>query len=143
MSKLTPAIIKDQQFLPEHFNAVADFDAWLQGVIDTQEALLQVRIGPDRYASIVAAVSAQVQAAALSMVCADLVERRILRVSGNVNEDTATVINSLMKVRKDYLEAADSAIGRLMAAGASTDTSGYAGATIVTGGASLLSEWPQ
>lgn len=142
MSKITPAMVKDKQFLPEHFNAVADFDAWLQGVIDTQEALLKIRIG-SLYDSADTSIAPQVQTAALSMVCADLTERRILRVSGSVNEDTAPVITTLMKVLGEYKSGATDAIGRLLTAGSSADTPGYSGSVVVTGSESLLDGWPQ
>lgn len=141
MSKLTPAIVKDKQFLPDHFNTVTDFDVWLQGVINTQEALLKIRIG-SLYDSADAAIAPQVLDAALAMVCAELTERRILRVSGSVNVDTAPIINSLMKTLDGYRTAAATAIGRLLAAGSATDTTGYAGGVVVTGGDNLLTRWP-
>lgn len=140
MSKITPAQVKEKQFLPEHFNTVEDFDTWLQGIIDTQEALLKVRIG-SLYDSTNPGITPQVQAAALAMVCADLTERRILRVSGNVTEDTAPVISSLMKILNEYKATATDSIGRLMASGAAADTIGYAGGVVVSGGASQLTRF--
>lgn len=141
MSKITPAIVKDQQFLPEHFNPVADFDTWLQSVIDSQEALLVVRIG-SLYDSAETAISTQVKSAALAMICDDLTQRRILRLSGNISEDTSAQISALMKIRDSYRQSAASAIDRLNNSGASADTSGYAGSTLVSDNTSLLSGWP-
>jgi hypothetical protein len=141
MSTITPAQVKEKQFLPDHFNPVEDFDAWLQGVINTQEALLKIRIG-SLYDSSDTSIIPQVQAASLAMTCEDLVERRILRLSGNVSEDTTAQINALMKVRESYRQSASSAIERLNSAGSSSDTNGYTGEAIVSGGTSLLSGWP-
>lgn len=133
MSKITPAIVKDKQFLPDHFNPVADFDVWLQGIIDTQEALLAVRIGSALYNSADNNITSQVKDAALAMVCADLTERRILRASGNVNQDTSSVIKALMEVRKSYLDTASSTIAALVNSGGQPESTGYAGGVVVTG----------
>lgn len=132
MSKITPAQVKEQQFLPEHFNPVVDFDIWLQGVINTQEGLLKIRIG-SLYDSADTAIAPQVQAAALAMVCDDLTQRRILRVSGNVNQDTSSVIRALLEMRKSYQDAAASALSSLVNGAGQPDSTGYSGAVVVTG----------
>lgn len=141
MSKITPAIVKDMQFLPEHFNPVEDFDVWLQGVIDTQEALLKIRIG-SLYDSADQTIDGQVKQAALNMICDDLTERRILRVSGNVTEDTASIIRTLMEMRKAFKDSAASSISRLISSGSASDSGNYAGGVVVTGGDSLLTRFP-
>ncbi len=143
MSKITPANIKDKQFLPEHFNSVTDFDAWLQGIIDTQEALLTVRIGSALYGSTDTNITSQVKDAATAMVCADLTERRILRASGSVNQETSSVIKALMDVRKSYLDTASSTIATLVNSGGQPESTGYAGGVVVTGSTtSLMTRFP-
>lgn len=132
MSKITPAILKEKQFLPEHFNPVVDFDVFLQSVIDTQEALLKVRIGATSYFSSDASLEEQVKHAALNMACDDLTQRRILRISGNVNEDSGPMIKTLMAVRTEFKDEAAAAISRIINVGTSTDSDGFASGVAVT-----------
>jgi hypothetical protein len=104
--------MKDLQFSAEQFGSVFDFDAFLQGIIDEQEALLSDRIG----ASVLVAPALQVhiKRAEKCLCAAELFQLRINRLSGNVDAETAVLIGQLKKAKTDYLEEAERIIPKLI-----------------------------
>ena len=134
MSKISPQDMKDLQFVAEQFNPVPDFDVFLQGVIDFQEKLLIGKIGGTLFNSSTAVIADQVKQASVNMAAADLTQRRLVRASGNINEDTARIIDALTKIKKGFDESAVMATSRILGAGASSDSSGYSGGVVVSGG---------
>lgn len=134
MSKASPQDIKNQQFVAEQFNGVTDFDAFLQGAIDTQEGLLLGKIGAALFNSSTAEIANQVKQASINMTASDLTQRRLVRASANINQDTASIISALNKIKTGFEEAAAAAISRITCAGASADSSGYSGGVVVSGG---------
>ena len=141
MSKVTPQDMKDLQFVVEQFNAPVDFDAFLQGVIDFQENLLLGKVGAALFNSATAAISDQVKQAAINLAASDLTQRRLVRASGNINEDTARIIDAITKIKKGFDEAASQASSRILGAGASADSSGYSGGVVVSGGVCSEEGW--
>lgn len=133
-SKITPQNMKDQQFVAEQFGAVTNFDTFLQGVIDTQEGLLLGKIGATLFDSSTAAVVAQVKQASVNMTGSDLTQRRLVRASANINQETAGIIDALNKIKKGFDEAAAAAISRIIGAGASADSGGFSGGVVVSAG---------
>lgn len=140
-SKITPQNLKDQQFVAEQFGDVADFDAFLQGVIDFQEKLLSGKVGTVLFNSATAAISDQVKQAAINLAASDLTQRRLVRASGNINEDTARIIDAITKIKKGFDEAAAQAVSRILGAGASSDSNGYSGGVVVSGGGCHEEGW--
>lgn len=132
MSKLAPQALKDIQFSTEQFGTPADFDAFLQAIIDTQETLLLGRIGSTTFDSEDAVVSTQVKQAALCLSAAELFKRRINRLSGNIDEGTAILIKTLQTSLKSYQDEAGDIICRLVDAPGATDSGVYAGGVIET-----------
>lgn len=143
-SKITPQDMKDQQFVPEQFNAVVSFDVFLQGVIDFQENLLVGKIGTALFNSSASEIINQVKQAATNLTASDLTQRRLVRASANINEDTARIIDALSKIKKGYDDTAAQSISRILGAGASTDSGGYSGSVVVSSGndATLERLWP-
>jgi len=113
MSKVLPQEIKDLQFFAEQFGSPADFEAFLQGIIDTQEGQLSGLIGVSTFDSVTASIVARVKQAAISLVAVELFRRRINRLSGNADADTAAIIAVLQKAKKEYQADADAVIGLL------------------------------
>ncbi len=136
-SKITPQNMKDQQFVAEQFGAVTNFDTFLQEVIDTQESLLSGKIGTALFNSSTAEIVSQVKQAAINMTAADLTQRRLVRASANINQDTAAIISALNKIKSGFEEAAAAAISRIIGAGASADSGGFSGGVVVSGGCYL------
>lgn len=143
-SKITPQKMKDLQFVAEQFNAVLNFDDFLQGVIDNQEAILSSRIGASLFNSSTQAIIDQVKRASLCLCAAELQQLRINRLSGNADADTAMMIRTLQIAQSNYLKEADDKISRLISSGASADSGGYAGGVLITSGddSTLTRLWP-
>jgi len=127
MSKVTPQNMKDLQFVAEQFGDPADFDAFLQGVINDQESILAGRVGDAVFNSAVPVIASQVKAASVSMAAAELLQRRINRLSGNVDADTGALIRTLQATRKEYLADAEEKILRVVTSGSAPDSGGYSG----------------
>ena len=108
-----PQDIKDLQFVPEHFNAVLDFDAFLQGIIDEQEALLSDRVGVSVLSN--SSLAIHVKRVEKCLTAAELLQLRINRLSGNVDVESAALISQLKKARQDYQDEAERIIPRLVA----------------------------
>jgi len=133
MSKVTPQNIKDLQFVAEQFGDPADFDAFLQGVINDQESILTGRVGNAVFNSAVSIIASQVKAASVGMVAAELLQRRINRLSGNVDADTGSLIRTLQASRKEYLAGAEEKISRVVTSGSAPDSGGYSGGVWTSG----------
>jgi len=133
MSKVTPQNIKDLQFVAEQFGDPADFDAFLQGVINDQESILAGRVGDAVFNSAVSVIASQVKAASVSLVAAELLQRRINRLSGNVDADTGSLIRTLQASRKEYLAEAEEKIARVVTSGSAPDSGGYSGGVWTSG----------
>ncbi len=127
MSKVTPQNMKDLQFVDEQFGTPADFDVFLQGVIDSQESLLTGRVGTTVFNSTDPVIAGQVKAASISMVAAELLQRRINRLSGNIDADTGALIRTLHTARKEYLADAEEKIARVVTCGSAPDSGGFSG----------------
>jgi hypothetical protein len=140
-TKATPQDIKDRQFVAEHFAPVTSFDSWLQGVIDTQEALLSVNIGSTLYGSSDVGIAAQVKQASINMVCVDLLERRILRLSGNITEETTQLIETLIKMRKELKDTIASGIDYLLTVGSGPGSGAYSSGVVESGSEGMITEW--
>lgn len=113
-TKTTPQEIIDLGFVCEQFGvASASFTAWLQAVLDEQEALLSDRVTAATVAT--ASLLTHVKRAEKCMAGAELMQRRINRISGNVDADSAIIIAQLKKARQDYLDEAERIIPRLLA----------------------------
>lgn len=112
-SKVTPQDMKDLQFFSEQFGAQVDFDTFLQAIIDRQESLLSGMIGADTFNSETAVVAERVKLAATNLVAVELFRRRINRLAGNADEQTAVIIKVLQTSKNDYQTEADGVISRL------------------------------
>lgn len=133
MSKAVPQDMKDLQFVAEQFNSVTDFDAFLQGVIDGQEALLVGRVGSLIFDSSDIVIAAMVKQASISLSAAELLQRRIVRLSGNVDEGTAVIISTLQKTQNAHNQEAEKNIARLILKGNQADNSSdFAGGSSVS-----------
>ncbi len=143
-SKTTPQEMIELQFVEEQFNGVADFEAFLQGIINNQEGLLAGRIGSSTFDSTNPAIVAQVKRASVCVVAAELLQRRINRLSGNVDADTALLIRTLQTAKTDYTKEAEEKISRLISSGASADSGNYAGGVLTSSGndEDLVRLWP-
>ena len=113
------------QFSQDQFNQVANFTVFLQAVIEDQEAVLLGRVGGAVFNSTIPVIASQVKAAAISMVAAELLQRRINRLSGSVDADAVALMNSLRAARKEYATDAESKITRVVLSGASPDSGGF------------------
>lgn len=136
MAKVLPQDIKDLQFVAEQFNSVVDFDAFVQAVIDEQEALLVDRIGSVAFAT--TGLSVHIKRAEKCLVAAELLQLRINRLSGNIDAETAVLISQLKKNRQDYLDQADRVVPRLVAGSVSEGSDaafGYASSSHFDGDA--------
>ncbi len=112
-TKATPQDIMDLGFAAEQFGvATADFSAYLQAVLDEQEALLSDRVTAAAVAT--ATLLTHVKRAEKCMAGAEMMQRRINRLSGNVDADTALLISQLKKARADYQDEAERIIPRLI-----------------------------
>lgn len=132
-TKATPQDMKDLQFVAEQFNGVTDFDAFLQGVIDGQEALLTGRIGATIYGSSDTVIAAMVKQASISLTAAELLQRRVVRLSGNVDERTVPIIQALRAAQKDHSADAEDNIARLIVKGNQADSADdFAGGATVS-----------
>lgn len=110
MPKVTPQEIKDLQFFAEQFGSQVDFDAFLQGIIDAQESQLSGLIGAATFDSTTTVIAARVKLAATYLVAVELFRRRINRLSGNADEQTAIIIKTLQTAKKEYQADADAVI---------------------------------
>jgi len=124
----TPQDIKDLQFVAEQFNGVVDFDAFLQGVIDEQEALLSDRVGLSVFSA--SAFATHIKRVEKCLVAAELLQLRINRLSGNVDADTAALMSQLKKARQDYQDEAERIIPRLVAGSVSDGSDVGFGSTV-------------
>lgn len=115
-TKAIPQDIKDLGFTVEQFGAVADFDGFIQAILDEQEALLSGRAGAAAVSS--STLAAQVKRAEKCLAGAEMLQRRINRLSGNVDADTAILIPQLKKARQDYMDEAERIIPQLVAGSA-------------------------
>jgi hypothetical protein len=144
VSKVTPQNLIDMQFSPEQFNAVMDFTAFLQAIIDNQELLLSGRMGSTVFNSATTAIAEQVKRASLCLSAAELLQLRINRLSGNVDADSAVIIRVLQDARKQYLNEAEDKTSRLVSSGAAADSGNYAGGVLATSmnDEGLIPLWP-
>jgi hypothetical protein len=126
-TKATPADIKALQFVPEEFNGVTDFDAFLQGVLDEQEALLTDRVGAATVSN--PALVTHIKRVEKCLTAAELLQMRINRLSGNLDANTAGLISQLKKARQDYQDEAERIIPRLVAGSVSDGSDGAFGFT--------------
>lgn len=143
-SKTTPQNLIDLQFVAEHFNPVVNFTAFLQSVIDRQEALLAARLGSSLFDSAVTALADQVKNAALCVCAAELLQLRINRLSGNVDPDSVALLRALQSTRNDYLKTVEEKVSRLVTSGAAADSSGYSGGVLTSSRSDegLVPLWP-
>jgi hypothetical protein len=125
MSVVVPQDLKDLGFIAEGFGTPVDFETFLQNVIDEQEALLSDRIGADTFAD--TTVANQVKQAAKYLSAAELIQRRINRLTLNLDADTAGVMSQLRRSKLDYLDLADPVITKLVTSPGATESGGYAG----------------
>lgn len=142
-SKIAPQNLIDVQFVAEQFNTVTNFTTFLQSVIDNQELLLSARLG-SIFDSATTAISNQVKRASLCLCAAELLQLRINRLAGNVDEKSAVIIKVLQDARQEYLDEAEEKMTRLVSSGASADTGNYAGGVLATSGndEGLIPLWP-
>ncbi|MDH4319880.1 MAG: hypothetical protein OEV73_00125 [Desulfobulbaceae bacterium] len=133
MGKVSLDDIKNLGFTPEQFSlTAATFDAWLQGVIDEQAMLLEVRVGATAYASAVTATAAYVKRAEKCLVAAELFQRRIVSIAGNaVPNGQEPETTALDKQKRAMLAEAQGLIDRL-AASAVSDASDFACGAVIT-----------
>jgi len=110
MSKIEPQNIKDLQFFAEQFGSPADFEAFLQGIIDTQEKQLSGLIGSDTFDSAEIVIADRVKLAATYLVAVELFRRRINRLAGNADEKTAVIIKVLQSSKNEYQADANAVI---------------------------------
>lgn len=77
MAKVTVNEIKDNGFTYEGYGiAAADFDAYIDRVIESQSQLLKVKVG-SAYESLDSGTSVFMARAELCMVCAEMLTRRL------------------------------------------------------------------
>lgn len=110
MSKITPQSLKDLQFFAEQFGNQVDFDTFLQEIINTQESQLSGLIGAATFDSVVPVVAERVKLAATYLSAVELFRRRINRLSGNADEQTAIIIKTLQTAKKEYQADANAVI---------------------------------
>jgi len=128
VSIVVPQDLKDLGFIAEGFGTQYNFDAFLQAIIDDQEALLSARISAATFADITFAV--QVKKSAKNLSAAELIQRRINRLTLNLDADTAGVMSQLRKSRQEYLDEAEPVISRLVTSPGAVDSGGYSGEVI-------------
>jgi hypothetical protein len=128
-TKASPSSIKDLGFIAEEFGTPPDFDAFLQAVLDEQEALLSDRVGTATVAN--SLLATHVVRAEKCLTAAELLQRRINRLASSIDADTASVMSTLKKARQDYLDESERIILKL-AAGSVTDGADFASGVCVT-----------
>jgi hypothetical protein len=128
VTKATPQDIKDLGFVTEEFGSPADFTAYIQAVLDEQEALLSDRVGAA--AMSVSSLATNIKRAEKCLAAAELLQLRINRLAGNVDSDTAGLISQLGKSRQNYLDEAEKIIPRLVAGSVSDGTDATFGSTV-------------
>ncbi len=111
-TKASPQDIKDLGFVTEEFGSPPDFDAYIQAVLDEQQALLSDRVGAA--AMSISSLATHIKRAEKCLTAAELLQRRINRLSGNVDTDTAALISQLGKSRQNYLDEAEKIIPKLV-----------------------------
>jgi hypothetical protein len=124
----TPQDIKDLQFVLEQFNGVLDFDMFLQGILDEQEALLSDRVGAAAIAS--GKLLTHVRRTEKCLTAAELLQLRINHLSGNVDADSALLISQLKKARQDYQDEAERIIPRLVSGSVSDGSDAAFGSSV-------------
>lgn len=126
-TKATPQDIKDLGFVSEEFGSPPDFTAYIQAILDEQEALLSDRVSAAAIAN--SALATYVKRAEKCLAAAELLQRRVNRLAGNVDTDTASMLSQLKKARQDYLDEADRIIPRLVSGSVSDGTDAAFGST--------------
>jgi len=111
-TKASPQDIKDLGFVAEHFGDPLDFDAFIQAILDEQEALLSDRVGISTLAN--PSLATNIKRTEKCMSAAELLQRRINRLSGNVDPETGMLILQLKRARQDYQEEAEKIIPKLV-----------------------------
>ena len=127
MAKITAQNIIDLNFVAEMFGKTsANFNALIDLVIAEHAAILSGRIGSSEYASTASPTKEYVARAELCLVAAEMIQRRMNRILGNVvGTGNALDITMERKQRQDYLDEADSLIEKI-AAGITADSDNFA-----------------
>jgi hypothetical protein len=102
------------------------FTTMVTDLIDEQAALLEGRIGSTVYASTSNPTAAYVTRAEKCLVAAELLQRRFVILSQEVQAADGMDAFKVRKTRKEYIDEADQLIDRIVN-GQSSDSSGYSG----------------
>ena len=127
MAKIEAQTIIDLNFVAEMFGKTsANFGAYIDTVIAEQSKILEGRIGASNYALTKSPAKEYIARAELCLVTAEMIQRRINRILGNVvGTGNALDITMERKQRQDYLDEAEELIRKIVS-GVTADSSDFA-----------------
>ncbi len=132
MPKTTASEIKDLGFNPQMFRKEDNtFDAYLDDVITEKSVILQGRIGSTTYASSTSPTKDYVKRAEKCLVAAELLQRRINFMLGNVEGEEGSDLAKARQSKKEYLEEAEALIVKIVA-GITTDNDNFTSGVLET-----------
>ena len=133
MAKIIASNITDLGFIPEMFGKTdANFTAFIDVVIAEQSKLLEGRLGASQYADTTSPTKEYIARAELCKVAAEMIQRRINRVLGNVvGTGSALDIEMEKKQRQDYLDEAEMLIEKIVS-GITADSSDFESGVLET-----------
>lgn len=132
MAKVTAQEIKDLGFIAEMFGNPASFDAYITAVITEQATILEGRIGSTAYASTSSPAKDYVKRAEKCLAAAEMVQRRITVILGNVTGGAFPISTSGEDRQKSaYLDEADMWVSKI-AGGVSADSVDFASGSLIT-----------
>lgn len=132
MAKVTVQELKDLGFIAELFGNPQNFDAYLTAVIAEQASILEGRIGASAYASTSSPIKDYVKRAEKCLAAAELVQRRITYILGNVTGGAFPISTSGEdRQRQAYIDEAAVWITKIVE-GAETDSNDFASGSLVT-----------
>lgn len=133
MAKVTVQEVRDLGFTPEMFRQPENmFDILLDAVISEQAIILEGRIGAAAYAATSSPAKDYVKRAEKCLAAAELVQRRVTIILGNVTGGAFPVSTSGEDRQKQaYKDEADMWITKIVA-GAETDSNDFVSGSLVT-----------
>lgn len=141
MPKVRPQEIISLGFSGESFGRAENFESLLTEVIEEQAGLLKGRLGAATYDSTTAEIVALVKRAEKALVAAELLQRRFVRISADVQAAAGIDAFKIRKTRDEYLNESERLIERLTSGVLAATADGYAGGVVESTHSGNL-EWP-
>lgn len=134
MAKVTAQEIQDMGFVPEMFRRDSiNFEEYILDIISEQSGILSAEIGSDTYASTDSGIAAKVKRAERCLTAAELVQRRINVLLGNVKAGAEIDISHEGAQKKAYRDEAAALITALTSSSGTSGTgSDFAAGVVVT-----------